>query len=99
LDIAHSEMVEKELDAFIERRSRKGEQDPDEQEELWKVSVATYNNGKDRERAVAWYCYEKRLERLHASLAREHEAKAREWGEQVERMDKAEENGHHEKGA
>lgn len=68
-------------------------------EELWMPSARAYNNGKERERAVAWYAFEKRLQRLHTALAQEHEDKARGWGEQVERMDKAQENGHHEKGA
>ena len=39
MDVAHGEKVEAELTAFIERRSRKGDVDPDEQEEIWKASV------------------------------------------------------------
>jgi hypothetical protein len=34
MDVAHGEMVEKELDAMIQRRARKGDVDPDEQEGL-----------------------------------------------------------------
>jgi hypothetical protein len=34
VDIAHGELAEKQLDILIERRSRKGEIDPDEGEEL-----------------------------------------------------------------
>ena len=34
MDIARSEAVEADLDRLIEHRSRKGEVDPDEQEEL-----------------------------------------------------------------
>jgi hypothetical protein len=30
----HAEMVEKQLDAMIQRRARKGDVDPDEREEL-----------------------------------------------------------------
>ena len=30
MDVARGELVEAELEAFIERRSRKGETDPDE---------------------------------------------------------------------
>ena len=37
--VEHAEMVEKQLDALIERRSHKGGVDPDEREELWKASV------------------------------------------------------------
>ena len=40
MDIAKGE---RELDAMIERRSRKGEVDPDEREELWKESVRRHN--------------------------------------------------------
>jgi hypothetical protein len=43
VDIAHGELVEKELDILIERRSRKGEVDPDEREEDYKGSVRRYN--------------------------------------------------------
>jgi hypothetical protein len=35
----HAEMVEKQLDAMIQRRARKGDVDPDEREELWKASA------------------------------------------------------------
>jgi hypothetical protein len=42
-DIGRSQMVEKELDQMIERRSRKGEVDPDEREEDYKGSVRRYN--------------------------------------------------------
>jgi hypothetical protein len=38
VDITHGEMAEKQLDILIGRRSRKGEIDPDEGEELWKES-------------------------------------------------------------
>ena len=43
MDIAHGEIVEKELDQMIERRARQGEEDRDEKEELWKESVRRYN--------------------------------------------------------
>jgi hypothetical protein len=42
VDITHGEMAEKQLDILIERRSRKGEVDPDEREEFWKQSVRAY---------------------------------------------------------
>ena len=46
MDIARGEMVEKELNAMIERRARL--KDPDEEHELWQESVSRYNakNGK-----------------------------------------------------
>jgi hypothetical protein len=34
--MAHGEPVKKERDAMLERRSRNGEVDPDEREELWR---------------------------------------------------------------
>jgi hypothetical protein len=54
LDIAHAEKVEKDLDALIERRSRKGEVDPDEREELWKESVRAYTARRREEMRAAW---------------------------------------------
>jgi hypothetical protein len=65
-------------------------------EELWMPSVKAYHERERRERCVAWWGFETRLARLHAQLASEHEAKAREWGLQVEQMDRVEENGHKE---
>jgi len=43
MDVAQAARAEKELEAMIVRRSRKGDVDPDEQEELWKESVRRYN--------------------------------------------------------
>ena len=43
MDIASGEMVEKELNAIIERRSRKGEVDPDELEPFYMESARRYN--------------------------------------------------------
>jgi hypothetical protein len=40
--VEHAEMVEKQLDAMIERRARKGEE-RDEREALWQGSVRRYN--------------------------------------------------------
>jgi hypothetical protein len=39
MDVEHAEMAEKQLDAMIQRRARKGDVDPDEAEEIWKESV------------------------------------------------------------
>jgi len=39
MDVADAEMAEKQLDAMIQRRARKGDVDPDETEEIWKESV------------------------------------------------------------
>jgi hypothetical protein len=54
MEVARGELVEKELDAMIERRFRKGEVDPDEREELWKESVRSYTARKRQEKRAAW---------------------------------------------
>jgi hypothetical protein len=54
MDVAHREMVEKQLDAVIERRARKGDVDPDEREVLWKASVRAYNTRRREELRAAW---------------------------------------------
>jgi hypothetical protein len=81
-DTARGEMVEKELDVMIERRSRKGEVDPDEQEETWKASVRAHNGRIREENRQAWREYhqgqaERLRENLEALIAR-HEARAQE---------------------
>ncbi len=88
-----TEAVEAELTRFKEKRHEKRRKTEGEREEeaLWMASVRIYNERERRERAIAWWGFETRLARLHAQLASEHEAKAREWGLQVERMDKDEE--------
>jgi chorismate mutase len=43
MDVADAEMAEKQLDAMIQHRARKGDVDPDEAEEIWKESVRRYN--------------------------------------------------------
>jgi len=55
--VEHGEMVKKELGAFIERRSRKGAVDPDEESELWRKSVRRYNARRQEENRLAWCDY------------------------------------------
>ena len=55
MDIARGEMVEKELDAMIVRRSR--QKDPEEGHELWKESVRRYNARRREELRAAWCEY------------------------------------------
>ena len=52
--VEHAEMVEKQLDAMIQRRARKGDGDPDEREEAWKASVRRYNARRREEMRAAW---------------------------------------------
>ena len=69
MDVARGEMVEKELDAMIVRRSRDGEVDPDERNELWKASVAAYNTRRREENRLAWREYHRgQAARLRSSV-------------------------------
>ena len=71
-DVAHkwgAEAVEEELDRLIERRSRKGEMDPDGAEELWKASVRAYTARQRDEMVARWRHYhEEQAERHRATL-------------------------------
>jgi hypothetical protein len=95
VDIARSEAVEADLDRLIERRSRKGEVDPDEREALWQTSVRRYNARRREEMRAAWAFYhEGQAERHRATLQaliEHHESEAARlmdvrpkgaWGEQ-----------------
>ena len=80
MDIAHAEMVEKQLDSLIERRSRNGEVDPDEREELWKASAARYTARRREEMRAAWTSYHEdqaeRHRRTLQDLISHHETQA-----------------------
>jgi hypothetical protein len=80
MDLAHGEMVEKQLDAMIQRRVRKGEMDLDEREELWKASVRRYNARRREEMRAAWASYHEgqaeRHRRTLKDLITHHEAQA-----------------------
>ena len=80
MDVAHGEMVEKELDAMIQRRTRKGEVDPDAREESWKQSVRRYNARRDEEMRAAWASYHEgqaeRHRRTLQDLIAHHETQA-----------------------
>jgi hypothetical protein len=80
VDIARGGMVERELNAMIERRARKGDVDPDEQEELWKASVRTYTARRREEMRAAWCEHHQgqaaRLRAVLESLIARHEEEA-----------------------
>ena len=90
---ARAEMVEKELDRMIEKRSRKGETDPDEREDFWVESVRRYQERESRERRAEWRDYhESQAERHRSTLAAliaHHEGEAHRLLE-PEEMDQAE---------
>jgi hypothetical protein len=78
VDTARGEMVEKELDAMIERRSR--QKDPDEDHEFWQESVRRYRARRDEENRLAWHEYHQgqaeRLRRTVGPLIAFHEGQA-----------------------
>ena len=80
LDVERGEAIERELQAFIEKRARK-EPNIDAQEELWKASVRRYNAAKEAERRALWADYHvgqaSRLKRVMTNLVAFHEDKAR----------------------
>lgn len=80
MDVAQGERAEVELDAFIERRSRKGDVDPDEREELWKESVRRYTARRREEMRAAWCEHHQgqaaRLRTTLEALIARHEAEA-----------------------
>jgi len=54
MDVARRDTVEVELNRLIEKRSSR-KTDPDEQDELWKASVAAYNARRREENRLAWW--------------------------------------------
>ena len=81
MEVAHGEMVEKELTRMIEKRSR-ADPDLDEREELWKESVRRYNAAREAERRALWADYHRvhaeRLRRTVEPLIAHHEARAQQ---------------------
>jgi hypothetical protein len=92
LDVERGEAIEKELEAFIEKRARK-EPNLDAREELWKASVRRYNAAREAERRAAWATYHvgqaSRLRRVMTNLVEFHEAKARQLSSENEERESA----------
>jgi hypothetical protein len=77
LDVAQrTEMVEAELTRLIEKRSRNGAQDPDEQDALWKASVKAYHERRRRQNAAAWFAFFCRQAEAHRKLSESYEVRA-----------------------
>jgi hypothetical protein len=78
--VEHAEMVEKQLDAMIQRRARKEDVDPDEREEIWKASVRAYTAREREEMRAAWASYHEgqaeRHRRTLQDLIAHHETQA-----------------------
>ena len=83
MDIARGEMVERELNAMMESRARKGDVDPDEQEELWEASVRTYTACRREEMRAAWCEHHQgqtaRLRTVLEELIADHEEQAEKY--------------------
>ncbi len=81
MEVAQTEMIEKELDAFIERRSRR-DPTPDELEPSYAESVRRYHSRRRKEIRAEWYAYHadqaERLRRSMTVLVAFHEAKAQQ---------------------
>ena len=81
MDIARGEMVEKELSAMIERRSR--QKDPDEESELWRESVRRYNARRREQMRAAWCEHHQgqavRLRAVLEELIADHEEQAEKY--------------------
>ena len=95
MDVEHAEMVEKQLDALIQRRARKGDVDPDEAEELWKASVRRYYARREEELRAAWCQHHQeqaaRLKAVLEGLISRHEAEAERYLARREHDSNAEE--------
>ena len=79
MDVARGELVERELDTMIERRSR--QKGPDEESELWRASVERYNALLASRRRAEWCEFHKEQAArlrfvLEAAVARHEEAAA-----------------------
>jgi hypothetical protein len=74
VDIARGEMVEKELNAMIECRSR--QKDPEEASEAWQESVRRYNARRREENRLAWCDYFERLSACLRARAEEYDHRA-----------------------
>ena len=59
--------MEEELDILIERRSRQGEVDPDEESDLWRESVRAYEEKRRQMARLEWHAF-------HCGQAERHRA-------------------------
>jgi hypothetical protein len=88
VDIARSEVVEADLDRLLERRSRKGDVEPDEAEEIWKESVRRYNARRREEMRAAWCAHHQeqaaRLRVVLEALIARHLEQAERYRDQPE---------------
>jgi hypothetical protein len=74
VDIARGEMVERELDGLIARRSKHN--DPEEQSEAWQESVRRYNARRREKNRLAWCDYFSHLAGSLRARAEEYDHRA-----------------------
>jgi hypothetical protein len=78
VDVTRGELVGAELDRLVERRSR--QKDPDEESELWRESVRTYEEKRRQMARLEWHVFHlgqaERLRRTLEALASHHEEQA-----------------------
>ena len=77
-DVEAGEAVEKELDAFVERRSRDAKKVGQDEalEAMWRAGERRERERRRRENRALWYEFHTRLAESHAAISREHEARA-----------------------
>lgn len=83
------ETVDLELDRLISKRASQDRRpDPDEQEEIWKASVARHNARREQEMRAAWREHHQeqaaRLRTVLAELINRHEEQAERYTDQPE---------------
>jgi hypothetical protein len=74
VDIAHGELVEKELDQLITRRSKR--KDPEEASAAWQRSAERYNTRRREEHRREWCDYFERLAGSLSARAEEYDQRA-----------------------
>ena len=76
MDVARTEAAHVELTRMIERRSRKGDVDPEELEPLYMESIRRYNARRREENRRAWCGYFERLAARLRARAEEYDHRA-----------------------
>jgi hypothetical protein len=81
VSVARADTVDAELDRLISKRASQDRRpDPDEQEELWKASVRTYEEKRRQMARLEWHAFHcgqaERHRRTLEELIRYHETQA-----------------------
>jgi hypothetical protein len=78
-EAAHGEAGERQIDRFIEHRSRQaspGGEEASERARRWRESEERFRQEHAEARQHAWITHHRRLATVHAALAAEHEQRA-----------------------